>query len=480
MANERRKKPGGQPRLRARQVGWALTGVTIPLVVAVFAWALLLRVPVPQASVIDGQLRPLSDPVSLAIPARMSVEKVLVGEGDIIHEGRALIRLDRELGQNVLADLEKEARRLRLLRQCALAWPLDPFSGRRQGPVSVENAEDPDDWDRLAAQVVAACDLRRAEVAASLIRVSAIEANLSRRLQLLERKVQLARRNTRAGGVGENAYEALSLALAHNLLSAELLEARAQVHQTRLDAKAKLLKDSQDALVTLEKLRSVIAELRHQLSDPVIRAPFDGIVRRVRVGPHEGGMLSPLPAIELFPKSGAYMVEAGMPAERATRLGKDQTARVVVSVPGTPDVILNATAVGVSPNGTAPRNQDPRTSDGLIVQVPFLLDDASRDALAAGATGLAIHGRNTVARVKLTLAPTPVAGRIAASLQRGLKTGPASLGAGSGSTEDDASVSRLNGQQGWDRLTARQDPQPSPWMAQAAPISAPALLPSPP
>lgn len=407
---------GARTRLAPGQLAWLVLGTLIPIGCVLVAALGLFRVQVPQGAIYEGRLRPLDDPASLVLPALLTVSEVLTQEGQRVDKGRALFRLDAELGASILAELELEAQRIRLFRECLLSWPFDPFAGRRADPA--EQGSLPTTERRhtdILVETAAACDLRRSAVAATLFYASATEENLRKRLSLLDKKTHLLRLDQPRQSTHGAAYEALSLALAHNLLSAELIEAQSALREARLAEKEALLREAREALDQVNNLRDTITHLKRRLSDPVVRAPFDGVVRRVRVAPHEGGLQSDIPAVELQPLDTGYIVDAVMPAPHAAMIEDGRSVYVDLPIAGRQLTRLQAHASGAVPSDVMePPDQ---------VTASFVLDRASSDALASGQTGLALHGTATAATVRLKLAPEPVATRLIKAASDALRPG---------------------------------------------------------
>lgn len=408
MGNDHTPHPltGARVRLAPGQLGWLVLGTLIPVGCVLAAVLGLVQLNVPQGTAFEGRLRPLDDPASLALPAMLTVSEVLTQEGQRVDKGRALFRVDVDLGAAVLAELELEAHRVRLYRECLLSWPFDPFAGRRDPTGGLELSSEPASFGLadVLDETAAACDLRRSAVAAALFHAGASEENLRKRLSLLDNKINLLRQDTPRQAIDGAAYEAVSLALAHNLLRAELIEAQSDLRGARLAERDKLLGEARDAADRLGHLRRTITGLKRQLSDPVVRAPFDGVVRRVRIAPHEGGLQSDIPAVELQPLGSGYIVDVALPARHAAQIDDGRAAHIDLPVAGRQITRLVAHANGAIPSEAVDAPGD--------VIASFVLDRASSEALSSGQTGLALHGTATAATVRLKLAAEPVGARL--------------------------------------------------------------------
>lgn len=412
---------GARPRLRASQLAMLFSCALMPLVASVALWFAVTSLTLPQSGHYPGRLRPTGDPLTVNLPPHMAVETVLVGEGDTVQKDAPLVRLNADLARSTLLSLEDAMRQLHYDRECALTWPVDPFAQRRTlGPPESDGI-----LDDVLAQAIAKCDLQRAEITVELMQATTQEATLAQRLFLIDQKVHLLRRDAARNQLRGTAYEALSVALAHNLLRAELEGARLELQNTRLRIKRRLLENANATSQAQRDLRAQITQLRKHLDDPIIRAPFAGVVRRVRVLDHQDGTVLPSPAIELREQQGEYEVRATLPTTVANHLSPD--TEVHITLP-------RATTMALHLTGRTQASHFPHPSAPELRQVDIVLDRMSALALASENSGLALHGRATAAEIRVALAPAPIRARLLASLN---------ALAGGSFTKDDEDITRL-------------------------------------
>lgn len=430
-------------RLRVRQITWLVFGTSLPLMACLAIAAVLLNVSVPSSTVFQGVLRPDEDPVTVEIPADVTVAHVEVRTGDIVARDDVLFRLDAEMGQFALDRIHLDMRRARYARECALAWPRDPFAARRaltserqapsQGDTPMSRQSEP---RQVLNEAAAECDLRRAEIASRLFDATANVASLSERLRLLDQKTHLLRRQRekqseiRRG----SAYEAVSLALAHNLTKTELLAAQSDLHAARTRIKRELLENARETAQTLSLLRLREAQLRRHLANPVIRAPFNGTVRRVHVQDHQNANAVAYPAVELIRDGDGYSIALVVPSRVAPFLVA--TRDFDVTLPDLPGRERSLAVMLVN------KDTEPVPGDPDRVRLRLALDDASAHALDSGQTGLALHGQHTRARIELAAQPRKAGATLRAALHA-LKPGLEGAGRPLFPTDEDRATAEL-------------------------------------
>jgi len=412
-----RDAPGARQLLRPSQVGWMAAAGVLPAIAAGLAVLATLGMALPEADRFDARLRADRAPVALPLPEFLNVEKVLVREDQHVAKGTPLFQLDQALGLDVVTELERTITQKQMERECLLAWPVDPFAARRVASLEPDRSAlaqtTPYKPGSVLSEAAAACDLRRSEITSELLHVTGVEANLKRRLTLLDQKVHLLRGENAKENAAGAAYEALSVALAHNLLQAELISARAELYTARNRVKRQLLAEARDKAQSLGALRMQVARLKRHLSDPIVRAPFAGIVRRVRIQNRQTGLTEPHPAVELFPDEGNFVVNFDISDTRVWRIEEGRAVEVHLAWPGHAPSPLLGHVVSATPS----------PAPGLAT-VTVKLDPVSTRSLASGKAGLGLHGPETSARVVVALNPVKAAGRMTGALQNSLGASP--------------------------------------------------------
>ena len=280
------------------------------------------------------------------------VSQILVGEGDLVRKGQALLRLDSTIDRANLGVVESQldellARRARLLAESRDAEALEfPFEllGRRS---------DPDVVVILAGQkelFVARRSSREAEAALLRQRISRFQEEIAgvqaqrasnrREIAIVEKELDGLRRLFEKGYAtitrllaleraaerirGEIAEHNASIARARNGIEELKLE-RIQSARDFREAATAELRQIEPQIATLKE-RQVAAAQR--LERVEVKAPQDGIVVGLQVNTIGGVIRAGDAILDLVPAGEDLVIEARVPTADVDRVAEGQTSRV--------------------------------------------------------------------------------------------------------------------------------------------------------
>ena len=270
---------------RSRWVLWLIATVLVVFI----AWASLARV--DRVTRADARVVPDGREQIVASLEGGLLSELLVREGEQVHAGQPLARLDPTRFQSQLNEGE--------VRQLAL-----------QATVARLEAEAGGYALRFPPAVQRRPDLLRSETNAFRARRQALDeaiAALRRSTDLLNRELRVAQDMSSQGLLSE----------------VEVMRLQRQVNEMELQSQERINRFRQDAATELLRARADLAQLQEQqegradvLRRTVLNSPVDGVVKNIRAATL-GGVIAPgAPVMEIVPVSTRLLVEVRIkPAE---------------------------------------------------------------------------------------------------------------------------------------------------------------------
>ena len=368
--------------------GWVLA---VAGVLAMTGWAgsAALATVVPHRAALDGVLVSRVDHVGVVLPPGATLGDVLVHEGEAVRRGQPVARLDEAALAARLTSAELDLYALRTERACLLDLPLPD----RPEPLATQ----PDTPARLAA-ARAACETLRREAALPATGAHRIMALLADRQVLLSRLQRLVASPPTGP---DDRRGVLDLALRINRLDLDI--ARFEATLSEFVVAGRHARDARVEALSADIARTTefIAVLEAHLADPILRAPRDGTIGRLRppTGAAPTGR-SPMPVevMDVLVDRGAE-VRFRAPASTAATLrpGDRLSLRTADGPVRGAGVRATATIASVS----AP------LSDGRVL-VRASLEDETVAALAHPETGVLPDDHAASLVVTIDLDPQPL------------------------------------------------------------------------
>lgn len=286
---------------RSRWLLWLITGLLLAFVI----WATVARV--DRVTRVDARVVPDGREQQVSSLEGGLLSELMVHEGDRVHAGQPLLRLDPTRFQ--VQQNEGDVKRMAL--QATIARLEAEASGRAA----------PQFPPALAGQTV----LLRAETDAFRARRQALDeavAAIGRSAELLQRELRVAQDMSAQGLLSE----------------VEVMRLQRQVNEQQLQAQERINRFRQDASTELLRMRSELGQLLQQqegradvLRRTVLTSPVEGVVKNVRVSTI-GGVVSPgAPVMEIVPASNQLLVEARIKPAEIGFLKTGQRADLTIS-----------------------------------------------------------------------------------------------------------------------------------------------------
>jgi len=412
----RSKVPVAQPSapLVLHTIAWALFGLGAVALLMVIMFRITVPMLIPNSGKYLGQMRPDFGITTVDLPANSELLEVNVKEGDRVKAGDILFQLNYTALEHENDRLNRRLLGQRLVRQCFLDWPENPFSATELIELrkSFENPEDRFSFDAAAAECRVTLDAHKQEIQSQNETI----ATLSKRLELLKNKLALL---TTAPLLAEAtaqsrlrlAYEAMSIALAQNLTEIALKNATNDNLEYLTQGRGKMLTRAREVSQKTEEITRAQKLLTKLLAQPDVRADIDGQIIRIRDDQLSGRYETAVPLIEMrdFDNNG-LLVSMNMPALQATELQLNQPVEVIA-------IALADNSPPLKGRITNIRSDRNIAAQGLLA-VEIVLDSGALTLLENSSTGSAMHGSETAASVQVRLSPTSLWPEILNAMQR--------------------------------------------------------------
>jgi adhesin transport system membrane fusion protein len=328
-----------------RRVAWLI----MALVVAFFVWAGFATV--EEVAVAPGEVVPRGKVKVIQHLEGGIVDGIFVAEGDAVHAGDVLVRLNLATGgvnrKELLARLDREEmKRARLLAEVGatqlapLALPAEPAKRQPDMAAAELKTFEARRRERASASAVLREQLRQRELAVQ--ELEAKKRSTTSNLALARERLKLSE-NLLAEGLTAR-MEHLKLQAEVEALEGELAalgpaipRARAAVgeaEQRLREADDRFRREANDLLGETEeqiaRLRELLAEATDQGRRSEIRSPIDGVVKKLRYNTI-GGVVAPGdPIMEIVPTEEKLVVTARLnPADRGyVHAGQAATVKI--------------------------------------------------------------------------------------------------------------------------------------------------------
>ena len=325
-----------------RRAAWLI----VALVIAFFAWAAFATV--EEVAVARGEVVPRGKVKVIQHLEGGIVDGIFVAEGDPVHAGMVLVRLNLATGgvnrNELVARLDREEmKRRRLLAEVAgEPLVLPPESAKRQPDMASAEQKtlEARRRERISASAVLREQLHQRELAVQ--ELEAKRRSTTSNLSLARERLKLSE-NLLADGLTAR-MEHLKMQAEVESLEGELAalgpalpRARAAVGeaQQRLqEAEDRFRREANDQLGETEeqiaRLRELLVEATDQGRRSEIRSPIDGVVKKLRYNTI-GGVVAPGdPIMEIVPTEEKLVVTARLsPADRGyVHAGQPATVKV--------------------------------------------------------------------------------------------------------------------------------------------------------
>ncbi|MCX7560504.1 biotin/lipoyl-binding protein [Sulfitobacter sp. F26204] len=412
-----RRDESGFAHCPARSLGWS--AVLWLIWTALLLFTLLMGIlvgsqliSVPSRQTYQGALVPAADPVPIILPAGVTLEAVLVTEGDHVDAGQTLATLDREKIKERLEDLDRGILVAGITRECL-------HHDSRETPLEDLLPNDLSQETRLAAESsLGAChDLHaRAEVAQD--RIAAERRVLQDQLDVATKHNRLLlqiRPQTDAQKIRQ-VEAAIALASRMNSFEARLttltLDERSQQLETNVDLRNRMDKIMQEIEADIMER----AQLSLLLNAPRLLAPVAGTIHRLRPIALGTQARASVPIMKVLSDSATqYLVHFTVPRPRVAHLP-----------PGTPVSMLirRMTDRPFRLHGQVTKHRDTlRAAQAGQVQMIAELTPESAAVLSEGRIGMALHGGVATTEIAVSVANIPLGERMGASWRNLLTAG---------------------------------------------------------
>lgn len=389
--------PLARPRapLGLAPVLWLAWGLAALAVLFGAAALIAERTTVPASRSYGGTLHPDGNPVTVALPAGLPLDAVLVRPGQEVRAGQTLAVYDKTRIATELARLERDIIALAARRDCLLtqtpATPGDPPAPR---PAAAPPAQpDPEMALRIRA-AVEACQTDQAARALDSQRLTRLRDRLAERHALIGRQITLTLARAKPRDKPEAARKTLALALEQNRIKQQIDTIEIEDRTRAIDHDRARLQQVQATTQQIEDARRIQAELAAALAAPRLTAPEDGIIARVRPVPLRQPMTRDADFIDIQdPNAQAYAATITLSGAQAASL--EIGTPVTITLIGYPDPKprLNAEIQSFEAATTL--------SGTTRVTAKLKINKKDQEKLAQNKTTIALKSKQTAANIKV-------------------------------------------------------------------------------
>jgi adhesin transport system membrane fusion protein len=357
-------------RIKPRTASNMLLWFVIAFVVAFFVWAALTELDRTVRG--QGRVVPSSRLQVISNLEGGVVQDILVHQGQVVHAGDVLIRLDPTQtgaefgsGEATVVALGVKIDRLEaeiMGRQPVYPSVRDPVLADQ---IRIEQALHASRMADLASRLGAA-GARLSQVERSVAEAEAtyqarVEAARQRRSEarlirpLVERGIEPRLSLVQAESAADIAQSEMEgAAQAVSRARSGVAEARSSLAQAQQEWRAQAATELATAQAEMSARRRALPALANRLERTVLRAPLAGRINRVLVTTRGGTIRAGEPVVEIVPSEGSLLIEARVKPDDIAFVHLGQHARVAItaydrSIYG----VLEGNVVGISPDALA-------------------------------------------------------------------------------------------------------------------------------
>ncbi len=346
-------------------------------------WACLGKM--QEVSSATGELIPQGETFKIQPVAAGEINRILVGEGDVVSKGDLLFTIDSTLLDNEILRLEKTLS----ATQLELSQVRSLIEQTRRENMAQEQSAQSDIQAKQATKTASKANTQTSELLlASLAKESAAYEERLARLSSLEAKGAISREYLfeveqgvfdRQKSVGQTQGE-LDQSLAYiQQIEAELDQKRAIAQQIAVageQALQKLQVEAGQLEATLANTQSLIEEAQAQLAQTQVRSPVSGIISALDID-NVGEFAQPgVTLAEVVPESTPLVLSVLMPPAKAGLIKPNMPVNIKLDAfPYQNYGLLSGTVLSISPDA----KKDPETGSGYKIEIALDTDQVMHE-----------------------------------------------------------------------------------------------------